>query len=425
MKIRSKPADYPPRYAARCVVPLCALLTGLYGTSLFADDWPQWRGPTRDGIAPDVLPQQLPDQPNRAWQVEVGTGHSSPVVVDGTIYQLARQGEQEVLLALNLEDGSEVWRWAVETPYQPDQAAMGHGKGPKSTPVVDGGTICTLGIAGRLACLNRSSGELLWANEYRGDFDRTSPDFGASMSPAIIDGLLIAHVGGNSSGAIVAVEPASGKERWRWSGDAPGYASPVLVTLGESRQIVTQTRDHVVALDPTSGAELWRTPFSTAYAQNVVTPAIHGEGIILSGVGTSVFSIQPTPAGRTSWMLTKAWENADVPMYMSSPVVGAELVFGMTDRRKGQLFAMNPENGEVLWSSEGREGENGALVLAGSRLLMLTTEGELQIGPASADGWQPEVRWEVATSPTWAHPAIADGHILVKDKTHLIAYSLD
>ncbi len=408
---------------------ISGLITWFFALSAFAtgaaNDWPQWRGPNRDGVAPPrSLPETLPQEPQRDWAVEVGVGHASPVVVGETIYQFARLGNDEVLMALSLDDGRELWRWSEPTPYSMNPAAIPHGKGPKSTPVVVDDTICSLGIAGRLACLDRTSGAVRWSRDGRGSFDASEPDFGAAMSPAVFDGRLIVHVGGNRTGALVALDPRTGEESWRWDGP-PAYASPILVELDGVQQIVTQSRSHIIAVDSQRGHELWRLPFTTAYDQNSVTPLQYGDMLILSGIGTSVFAVRPRRNDAGTWLAERVWENSEVPMYMSSPVLSGEVLFGLTDRRKGQLFAMNPANGELLWQSEGREGDNASLVLADSRLLVLTTGGEVQVGTAGAERWRPDVNWEVATSPTWAHPAIAGGKLLIKDKTHLIAYSLD
>ena len=142
------------------------LLTILLVAPVSAADWPQWRGPSRDGVAEATLPAVLPDEPRLLWRVEVGTGHSSPIVVGDRVYQFAREGDDEVLRALELVDGGEIWRWALDTPYRRNPAAFSHGKGPKSTPIVSGDTICAHGIAGRLSCLDRHTGKVRWSKDF-------------------------------------------------------------------------------------------------------------------------------------------------------------------------------------------------------------------------------------------------------------------
>jgi len=399
-------------------LPLAACLA--LASPLFADDWPQWRGPARDGVAVGVeLPAALPASLGEVWSVEVGTGHASPVVMGQRLYVHARVDGSEVVRALNLADGTEIWNRSIEVAYTPDDYALIHGRGPKSTPVVSGESICVLGITGVLTCLDRESGEVRWERDFEGRFDRAWPEFGTAMSPAVFGGRLIAHVGGKQSGALIAFDLESGEEAWSWTGDSPGYSSPVLASLDDVQQIVTQSRSKVVALSPETGKPLWEMPFETDYEQNCVTPLLAGERIIISGLDQGVFALEPRRDPQGSWVITTAWKNDTAPMYMSSPVLRDDLLFGMTDKRKGQLFSADLATGEVRWVSEGREGDNAALILAGDRLLVQTTEGELLVGKVVGESWAVEARYAVANSPTWAHPAVVEAGIVIKDETHV------
>ncbi len=394
---------------------LAASLSPLSGA-----DWPQWRGPQRDGVAAAAeLPPVLPEELIELWSADVGEGHASPVVAGETVYVRARVGEEEVVRALALADGAEIWRWSVTTPYTRNPAAFSHGRGPRSTPVVAGRSVCSLGVTGLLSCLDRETGQLRWERDFASRFDRTWPEFGTATSPAVVGDRLVAHVGGKKSGALIAFDLETGAEQWSWSGDAPAYASPVLATLDGVTQVVTQSREHVVAVDADSGALLWKMPFETAWQQNSVTPLVAGDRIVISGLDRGVTALDPRRDVRGNWVLTIAWRNDEVPMYMSSPVTRDGLLFGMTDKRKGQLFCLDLATGKLRWTSEGREGENAALILAGNRLFVQTTEAELLVGAAGADGWRPEARYTIAGSPTWAHPALVGGRVVVKDKTRV------
>ncbi|MCZ6727878.1 MAG: PQQ-like beta-propeller repeat protein, partial [Acidobacteria bacterium] len=400
----------------------------LFATSaLFAGDWPQWRGPERDGVAAPgaVLPTDLPAQLRRVWQVEVGPGYSGPVVVGDRVYVHSRQGSDEIVRALDLADGLELWRHASETPYRRNPAAFLHGKGPWSTPVVAGDSICTLGMTGRLTCLNRETGQVDWRKDFSERFDRTWPEFGTATSPAFIAGHLIAHVGGVKSGSLAAFDLADGREIWNWSEEGPGYASPVRWTLDGVEQIVNQSRAHVVSVAADTGELLWKMPFETAWDQNNVTPLVAGSRIMISGLDKGTTALEPRRDERGNWLLQVAWRNGELPMYMSSPVLHDGLIFGLTNKKKGQLFCLDAATGETLWTSEGREGKNASLIVAGDDLIVLTTEAELLIGPATANDWSPIARYTVADSPTWAHPAFLGDRIVVKDKTKLTLWAFD
>lgn len=166
-----------------------------------AQDSPQWRGPNRDGIVGGIsIPQAWPKTLKEEWKVTVGVGHSTPVVADGGIFVFARQGEEEVLLSLDAATGKEIWKSSEPIAYEMHEAARGHGKGPKSTPVIYKGSVYTLGISGVLSSHDARTGKLKWRQEFSKQYPKTSPLFGTSMSPVIDSGLLIAHVGGHDNG---------------------------------------------------------------------------------------------------------------------------------------------------------------------------------------------------------------------------------
>jgi outer membrane protein assembly factor BamB len=396
----------------RAALALLAALT-LTGSPA-AQDWPQWRGPARTGaVASFTPPAAWPDRPKQIWKVQAGSGHSSPLVVAGRVYLFARTGEQEVLSARDLASGREIWRQSYDAPYQMNPAASAHGKGPKSTPAFDRGRIFTFGIGGVLSAWQAQDGRLLWRKDFRKEFTTTVPDFGVAMSPVVAGDLVILHAGGVDRGAIVAFDVATGAQKWSWPGDAPAYASPIVVDLAGVRQVITQSRRQLVALS-LDGALLWQLPFTTEYDQNSITPLVVNDVVIYGGLS------KPTAAVRVArtagkWQVSPAWQNADLPMYMSSPVVSGGYVFGLTHRNRGQFFCLDPRSGKTMWTTKGREGENAALEVAGGLLLAMTTEGELVVSRASAERFDVVKRYTLAESPVWAHPVFVDGGVVVKD----------
>jgi outer membrane protein assembly factor BamB len=171
-----------------------------------AADWPQWRGTNRDGVTRDfAAPSTWPATLKETWKVTVGEGHSSPVTSEGRIYVLARQGEDEIVLCLEASTGKQLWRANYPAAYTMNPAATGHGKGPKSTPVVSGGRLFTFGINGVLSCFDARSGRLHWRKEFSKQYPNTSPLYGTAMSPIVANGLCIAHVGGHDKGAFDSV----------------------------------------------------------------------------------------------------------------------------------------------------------------------------------------------------------------------------
>lgn len=380
--------------------------------------WPQWRGPNRDGRSDVAAPATWAATPKPVWRVPVGVGHASPIVADGRVYVFARKDEQETLSAHDPGSGRVLWSQRYDAPYTMNSAATAHGKGPKSTPVFHGGRVYTLGITGVLSAHDAATGRVIWRKSFEKEFSPPVPDFGTAMSPIVEGDMLIAHIGAFGKGALRAFALDTGAVRWNWTLDGPGYASPVVLTAGGVRQIVTETEKHIVGVDAATGAALWSLPFETPYAQNSVTPVVYGDTVILSGLSKSVFAIRPTKQGKT-WTPTKVWDNPDLPMYMSSPVLVGETLYGFSHRNKGQPFALDARTGRTLWTGPPRQGENAALIAAGDTLLLLTDDGNLTVARANGKTWTAVTKVEVASSPTWAHPVLLGNRLLVKDEQNL------
>ena len=384
-----------------------------------AQDWNQWRGPSRSGVtAAFSAPAVWPDKPRKVWESTVGTGHSSPSVSGTRAFVFARVGDEEVVTAFDYQTGKQLWQQRYRAPYQVNPAADGHGKGPKSTPVVDGGRLFTLGISGTLSAFDAATGKPLWRKTFDREFDASSPDFGVAMSPLVDGGQVIVHVGGNKSGALMALDGATGTIKWQWKGDGPAYASPVIGSFGSSRQVITQSRAHVVGISAANGALLWSVPFTTAHDQNVVTPIVSGDLVLYSGIEQPLTALRiRESAGK--WTAEQAWRADSVPMYMSTAVLSGGTLFGLTHRNKGQFFAVDPRSGKVLWTTRGREGENAALIAVGELLMATTTEGELVIARRDAAKFDAIKRYTIAESPVWAHPVPAGRGVLIKDAEKL------
>ncbi len=384
-----------------------------------AQDWPQWRGPNRDGIANGFSePKAWPEKLTLKWKVNVGEGHSSPVVAGGKIYLHTRQGEHEVVSCLRPEAAQVIWQESYAAPYTVNSAAVRHGKGVKSTPVVAGDRIYTFGINGILSCFDAKTGKPQWRKEFG------SPDFGTATSPVVDRGLLIAHVGTNGRGALTAFDAQTGVEKWSWKGDGPAYASPIVVELGGTRQVVTQSQRNIVGVSAATGELLWRIPFSTPYEQNIVTPVLYHETLLFSGLNNGVMGVKVLKRG-SEWVAETVWQNKDVGMYMNSPVLTGDLLFGLSHLKRGQFFCLDPRNGATLWTSEGRQADNAAIVDGGPVLFFLTNDAELIVARKSGRGFELLRKYSVADSPTWAHPVILINGILIKDATTLALWGTE
>ncbi|HET9385618.1 MAG TPA: PQQ-binding-like beta-propeller repeat protein, partial [Gemmatimonadales bacterium] len=183
------------------LVVFAAVLTALADAGAQTSaDWPQWRGPRRDGSIGAELPAQWPEALTKRWEIPVGAGHASPVVSGNRVVVFARQGDEEIVRALDLASGKELWRAAYPAPYVVNPAAQSHGAGPKSTPAISGGRVFTFGISGVLSAFDLASGKLLWRLPPPG----VPPQYGSTTSPLVDGTSVIVHVGGEDYGALTS-----------------------------------------------------------------------------------------------------------------------------------------------------------------------------------------------------------------------------
>ncbi|MBO0723659.1 MAG: PQQ-binding-like beta-propeller repeat protein, partial [Blastocatellia bacterium] len=216
----------------------------------------------------------------------------------------------------------------------------------------------------------------------------------------------------------------SGAEKWRWDGDGPGYASPIVVEIAGKRQLVTQSQKYIVGIGVEKGELLWKIPFETEYVQNIVTPVAYQDLLIFSGYNKGIFAIK-AELRDGKWITRSAWQNKEVSLYMNSPVVSGDYLFGLSQRNKGQFFCLDPSTGRTLWTGDPRQGENAAMVVAGGLIFSLTSDADLIVTDASDKTAKPITHYTVADSSTWAHPVIAGTNILIKDEETLALLGLE
>ena len=382
-------------------------------------DWPQWRGPNRDGVvASFVDPRVWPEQLTKRWTIDVGLGYASPVLVGGRLFVYSRQNDDEVLQAVDAATGKAVWRASYPAPFAMNPAAARHEKGPKSTPTYAAGRLYTLGMSGIVTAFDAQSGKQIWQKPAPPD----APLYHTSMSPLVDRGLVIVHVGGHNKGALTAFDAAAGTVKWTWPGDGPAYGSPMAADFDGTRQIVVFTQQNLVGVSAATGELLWKRPFTTRSIQNTITPIFYGGTVIVSGLDRPITAFKVVKRG-SEWATENVWENPDVPLYMTNAVIVRDMLFGMTHRNSGQFFALDAKTGKTLWTGPPRQGTNAAILRAGDLVLALTDDAELIVARPNASGLEPLKRYTVADSATWALPTVAGNRIYVKDTDSLALWT--
>src|SRR5687767_5492829 len=400
---------------------LLALTVLTLTITINAQEWTQWRGPARDGsVSGKNVPAKWPESFARAWRVEVGEGYSSPVVAGGRVFVHSRRDPEEIISAINLADGKVIWEQKYQADFKKNQYAVQMAKGPNSTPVVVGNRLFTLGVTGILNSWDTATGRALWSRDFSKSIDTSKLFCGTAASPVAVDGRIVIQVGSDiHGGQILALNPATGATEWEWRGLGPGYASPVVIEAGGTKQVVTMTEGSIIGVDGKTGKELWSAPFPDEWHENIATPLWTGTHLIISGTrqGTHAYTLAQQNG---KWQATQAWKNPDVAMYMSSPVFGDGLVYAHSSKKKGQFVALDAKIGAVRWTTEGREGEHASLLLTPRHVVILTNGADLIVAKRDTPAFTVERRYEVAEKSTWSMPVLFGSNILVRDATGLM-----
>lgn len=386
-----------------------------------AGSWTQWRGDRRDGtLTGFVEPRVWPEQLTRRWKVDVGDGYATPLLVGDRLYVFARQGDDEVMMALDAGTGKQIWRTGARAMFKMHSATVSHGPGPKSTPAYADGRLFAIGMTGAVTAFDARTGKVLWQHPGSEPLPLYTTH---AFSPLVDRGLVVFHVGGKDVGALTAFDVRTGAVKWRWDGDGPSYGSPVILEVAGSRQIVTMTEHKAIGVDAATGALLWERPFATASDTNAITPVIMENLVMIGGNRhpTTAFAVRRQ---NTEWATETVWENEDVPMHMSSGVVVDDMLFSMSTRNSGQYFGVDARSGKTLWTSAPRQGKNASVMKSGTLLLVLEDDGELVAVRASRAGFEPLKRYKVAETDTWTQPVIAGDRIYVKDVSSLALWTL-
>ena len=408
---------------SRCLTGGVVLLVGVLAAPGRAagQDWTQWRGPTRDGsITTFDVPASWPAGLTQQWKVDVGFGYASPILVGDRVYMFTRQGDDEVMLALDAASGETLWRTSYDASFNMVSATRAHGPGPKSTPAYAEGRLFTLGISGIVTAFDAETGSQIWQRPA----GPVEPTYHTGQSPFVDGDHVILHVGGHDAGALTAFDAATGDVRWSWDGDGPAYGSPIVAELSGVRQIVTFTQENFVGVSAQTGELLWRRPYTTPSTTTAQTPHVYQGDVIETGRGNGITRVRVVREG-SAWTTENVWHTDEVSLHMTNAVVVDGVMFGLSHLNRGQYFGLDLDTGDVLWTSAPRQATNAAILNVGATILSLEDDAELVIVPHSRTGFEPLQRYNVADSATWTLPTLSGNRMFVKDVETLTLWTVE
>ncbi len=406
---------------------LAGVAVGVGTLAATADDWPQWRGPHRDGVSSETgLLQQWPPQgPRLLWQVkDIDFGYSTPAVVGDYLYLQSNQGkDNEYVQALHVKDGKRAWgtRLGKVGPN-----GMPSYPGARSTPTVDGDVLFALGSDGDLACLQISMGKVLWHRNLRTDFAGHPGNWAYSESP-LVDGDTLVCTPGGSEATLVALNKKDGKLIWKASvpgGDQAAYASAIVVEAGGVRQYVQFLQHGIVGVDARTGKFLWRYDQTGKSPANIPTPVAH-DGYVYSSSAMSGGGLVKLKVHGTTVEAEPVYYQKNLPVALGGAVRIGEYLYGTNQRG---LECVEFATGKVLWQDKCVG--TGSLCSADGRLYIHGEDGRVALVEATPKGYHlrgyftPPDPPRRGTSKAWAYPVVANGRLYLRDLGMLWCYDV-
>ncbi len=379
-----------------------------------AADWPQYRGPERDGVSAETgLAESWPDAgPPVLWRVPLGDGYSGISAAGGRLYTLMGSGGDEVAVCLDAATGEEIWRRRIDANRKD-----GMGDGPRSTPTVEGGVAYVLGARGKLLALKAADGEVLWQKDLPAEFGARVPQWGVSGSPLVEGNLLLLDVGGRSGHSVMALDRKTGEAVWASQSGSPGYASPLAVTIHGTRQVLFFTAAGLLSVAPGDGALLWRVPWQTSYDVNAAMPVfLPPDKVFISSsydTGAALYRIQ---GGGRDLRPEEVWRSRVMKNHFNSSVHYKGHLYGFDD---ATLKCIDPRTGQEKWAARGFG--KGSLLAADGRLFVLGEKGQLALVVAVPDAYRELARAQPLEGKTWTMPTLSDGRLFLRNEAQMVA----
>jgi outer membrane protein assembly factor BamB len=424
-------------------VALLAALLSLWAGATTADDWPQWRGPQRDGVWREtgIIEKFASEQIPIRWRTPISSGYSGPTVADGRVYvtdRVLEPKQTERVHCLSTDDGRVLWTYAYDAPYR----NVGYQAGPRASVTVHDGRAYSLGTMGHFFCFDAATGKVLWQHDLDREYQIEMPIWGIAASPLIEGDLVITQVGGADGACVVAFDRRSGKEVWRALHDQASYAAPIVTEQGGRRVLICWTGDRIVGMHPRTGEVFWQQELKPKQMViGVATPVVEQGRLFVTSFydGSTMLKLDPRePAAELLWRKVGTDEKHTEAIHsiISTPYLAGDYVYGVDSH--GELRCLDAQNGERIWEDltavPKARWATIHFVRNEDKVWMFNERGELIISRLSPEGLETISRAQLIAPTTeqlaqrqgvcWAHPAFAERCVFQRNDNEIVCAEL-